>query len=469
MTIHRHLLTATIGSGGAVSPMGGETLRREKTNGDSSTSSSLDISSLKRSLSSFQSTLSYTTTPEYSPQLITSEVGKLLSVNDLDLLDSTTAGSTLTPFHRRHKSTSYSRTKFDLVSDFNTTDETDTDTDEEHDDSDCFLHSEPLNRVSTSTYCCEGDSNDDPHGFPRENENFNDPKWDFKTKWAVVLIGLPASGKSSVIRHLMDYVGVSTDDKIRMKSFNAGDVRRRYEMMNDKFDFNFDNQESLARRDFYAFEALNDLTTGLIDDEIDIGIFDATNTTIERRAMVFEKISLASAKSNVKIHPILFEVKCPNRALRRYNIEQKSKNNDYKDMPKTTAIIDFLERIRKYELIYEAVTVEEIMELGVKYFGITNVGEAIYYDCGLKHHDSKRHQMLKFKYLALNLIYKFLMTYREGYAKDYLEDVRVFYNEGHYKPVNTKFSKPVTDKDTTFHDNVTTRIPKVLSSSRITQ
>lgn len=467
MTIHRHLLTTHIAAAAAAAAVAaaegkasgnGELLNRQMTNGNSSTSSSIDVSSLKRSLSSLLSTHSYTTTPEYSPQLITGEVGKLLSVDDLDVLDNP---STYTNRHLKHKS----RTKFDLISDTNTTDDTcSSDTDDGNDEIEpYFHHSQPLQRVSTSTHCCVNDHNE----FSREKENFNDPIWDFKTKWAIVLIGLPASGKSTVIRHLIDFINLSTNDKVRMKSFNAGDVRRRYEMMNDKFDFNFDNEESLARRDFYAFEALNDLTTGLTNDTIDIGIFDATNTTIERRERVFDKIQQASKGSNIKIHPILFEVKCQNRALRRFNIEQKANNNDYKNMPKDQAIIDFLERIKKYELIYEAVTVDEIMNLGVKYFAITNVGEAIYYDCGLKHHDSKRHQMLKFKYLALNLIYQFLITYRETYAPDYLENVRVFYNEGHYKPVNTKYSKPVTDKDTKFQNNVTTKIPKVLSSSRM--
>lgn len=152
-------------------------------------------------------------------------------------------------------------------------------------------------------------------------------------------------------------------------------------------------------------------------------------------------------------------------------------------MNREVAINDFLERIRNYERSYEKVTVEEIKHLNVKYFGIDNVGDSIYYDCGLKHHNNSRHENLLFKSIALNLLYEFLIHYRTNYASQYLTDIDEFYTRHHYHPIKTTFSRPVSieevkkvskasvadtnpnspSKDT----QETLQLPKVLSSSRI--
>lgn len=425
------------------------------------------------------------TTPLYSPSLIKEELGNMLLVEGLNL-------------DKEQTQTAY----FELGSG-STSDNDEGELDSEdfqigqltqaNDSQKDLPGTQPLLSCTTSTNCCAGlDQTNNKtdqystrykvaeHLSDDHTPPFDDMAWDFKTKWAIVLIGLPASGKSSVIADLMDFVQVQTKQQLRMKSFNAGDVRRNYQENGfaAKFDFNFDNSDSLKLRDLYAFEALRELTNGLIDDQIDVGIFDATNTTRQRRHDVFEKIKIASKTSGVEIKPILFEVKCQNRALRRFNIEQKSLNKDYKNMPKEAAIIDFLARVKTYETQYQAVTVEEINQLHVKYFGINNVGEDIYYDCGLKHHNSNRHKRLRFGHITLNLIYEFLMAYRTLYAVDYLKDVCVFYTEGHYKPVCTTIANPVThdeyqklnsavsEGEQTSKDTENTTIPKVLSACR---
>ncbi|GME90158.1 unnamed protein product [Ambrosiozyma monospora] len=241
-----------------------------------------------------------------------------------------------------------------------------------------------------------------------------------KTKWFICLIGLPACGKSTVVKHLCQYVKEKTEGSYRIQPFNAGDVRRKYEKLHKaapKFDFNFNNEDSTKLRDLYAFEALKDLSDALISDRLDIGIFDATNSTIKRRHDVFAKIKEVSKSSGVRIHPLILEVKCKNNSMRRFNMENKANNNDYKNIPKDVALTDFFDRARKYEAAYQPVTVEEINKLGAKYFCISNAGEQIYYDCGVKHHDCKTHEDVKFKSAVMNVILSFLVNYRACWYK----------------------------------------------------
>ena len=447
-----------------------------------------------------------TATTEYSPNLIENECGDLLKISNLDisradLADDTPQNTPKSPESsnfppssssspsRRHP---HSRPKFELQhsdSELDTdylTDSTDEDQyDVEHIHSpvpyrypeahaysdgeldasgssntdlrtDILNATVPLKKSITSTDVC-GACMDDDEGTIDESSfyhhpsgsflDFQSPTWDHKEKWAFILIGLPASGKSTMIHDFQDYVATQTANAVRVRSYNAGDVRRQYELeMHSRFDFN--NLESSKKlRDFYAFQALQNLTNDLINDVTDIGILDATNTSKERRETVVKRLHEISESSGVTIKPLFFEVKCSNKALRRFNIEKKSHNKDYIHMPREQAINDFLERIHKYELSYECVTLDEIKNFRVKYFGIDNVGDSIYYDCGLEHHDNSRHKNLSFTSISLNLMYQFLINYRTNYAAQYLTDVDEFYTGGHYKPIHSVFSKPVSLKE----------------------
>lgn len=363
---------------------------------------------------SFFSTITATT--EYSKKEIDSECGDLLKINnDLDV-------------DGNFQELDYSKLHLNL----------DSDSENDFNLNDSLL----LKRVKTSTSICGTCNNNS------EIYDFNDCNvWNFKEKWAIVLIGLPACGKSTIVENFINYAQKQTNNKLKIKSYNAGEIRRIYQNQNkNKLNFN-DLNSSKKLRDSYAFKALENLNNDLLNDVIDIGILDATNTTVERRNAVFNQINTFSKQNNIIIKPLLFEVKCSNKALRRFNIEQKSKNKDYFDMKHDDAINDFFQRIYNYEKTYEKVTTDEIKALSVKYFGIDNVGDTIYYDCGLQHHSGERHQNLNFKSLCLNLLYQFLIQYRVNYANSYLSKVQHFYSTSEYKPIVTKFSKPVTDEE----------------------
>lgn len=467
-----------------------------------SNTNSLSSKSAAQSSTSLLSMLSnQTATTEYSPSLIDKECGDLLKIIDLDITstdnednnndDTICSATEISPKRcTRHEKVSFDLSGVSSETDTDTDTDADTDSEEIGDASSLSKKNGNLRKAApqmrredtSNDLCGCSDKSNTENGRTRLDYT-DSSQWDYREKWIFVLIGLPACGKSTMIKDFQDFVLRQTSSKVRVKSYNAGDVRRKYEAQcHNKFNFN-DIKSSRALRNTYALEALNNLATDLVKDNIDIGILDATNTTRDRRNSVFNYIKAFSKSHKVVINPLLFEIKCSNRALRRFNIEQKSKNKDYIHVNREVAINDFLERIRNYERSYEKVTVEEIKHLNVKYFGIDNVGDSIYYDCGLKHHNNSRHENLLFKSIALNLLYEFLIHYRTNYASQYLTDIDEFYTCHHYHPIKTTFSRPVSieevkkvskasvadtnpnspSKDT----QETLQLPKVLSSSRI--
>jgi len=179
-------------------------------------------------------------------------------------------------------------------------------------------------------------------------------------KIVCVMVGLPARGKSYISRRLAHYVsffyGAPT------KVFNVGDYRRK-EVVAPSADF-FDpkNEEALAVRRRASADALADLSRWMaevvpnrLDSELllsgDLGalaIFDATNTTRERRAWIIEQLRPTGAKI------IFIESICRDEHMVRQNIiEAKVGVKDYQDVSRDAAVADFEARIGKYEEVYE--------------------------------------------------------------------------------------------------------------------
>lgn len=101
----------------------------------------------------------------------------------------------------------------------------------------------------------------------------------------IVMVGLPARGKTYIGKKLtryLNWIGLST------KVFNVGEYRRRIVACFKSHDFfRHDNLEAQKIRRQCAMEALNDVASWLEDDG-QIAVFDATNTTRERRDIILD-------------------------------------------------------------------------------------------------------------------------------------------------------------------------------------
>lgn len=113
--------------------------------------------------------------------------------------------------------------------------------------------------------------------------------WETRTKYAesgriaIVMVGLPARGKSFIARNLARYllwIGVRTH-VVSVAAFRNAAVGNS---LRASF-FNPENKEALDMRTEIADRALNHLISGF-DDGGQIGILDASNTTEARRAYI---------------------------------------------------------------------------------------------------------------------------------------------------------------------------------------
>ncbi|VEU22552.1 DEKNAAC103578 [Brettanomyces naardenensis] len=480
MTIHRHNLSNShLSQLSSLSRCASvESVSNFGSNSTTRTQSSVSLASMLSSLASLA------TTPNYSPTLIQTEVGDLLNIDDLEL-----EGAEIIDDDKEEEGEQeqeqpqdyYDDSDRDSVYDYfdkgyESSETTDADVQGGSQVTAMAPPSPPMSPQTEAFGRTSSNSIDEilcGSATALEEPRYDPSKVSYREKWFICLIGLPACGKSTVVRELIDFARINTTTEtnagVRIQSFNAGDVRRLHEQNSKKkFSFDLSDERTQKVRELYAFEALKQLTDGLVNDTVDVGILDATNTTRARRESVFKQVNKVSQQSHIRINTLILEVKCCNKSLRRFNIEQKANNKDYNGTPKDQAIVDFLNRIEKYEKIYEPVTLKEINQLGAKYFSITNAGESVCYDCGLVHHNTKRHQHLTFKSVALNLIYDFLMSYRCMYAIPYLKQVEDFYTKGYYRPVITAHSSSSSlANEATTKGTTPTTLMKVLSAPRI--
>jgi broad specificity phosphatase PhoE len=180
------------------------------------------------------------------------------------------------------------------------------------------------------------------------------------------MCGLPARGKTYISKKLARYlhwIGIKT------KVFNVGEYRRdAVKFYADKDFFDPDNAGAVAVRNLCAQHALEDMCNYL-SDEGEVAIFDATNTTRERRQLIYDYCTQTFC-----FRVFFVESICDSLEIIDANIrEVKLKSPDYKDVPQEEAVTDFLSRIRQYEKRYE--TIDDKGERNFSFIKIFNCGE----------------------------------------------------------------------------------------------
>ncbi|EGW35262.1 uncharacterized protein SPAPADRAFT_58473 [Spathaspora passalidarum NRRL Y-27907] len=190
-------------------------------------------------------------------------------------------------------------------------------------------------------------------------------------KLVVILVGLPASGKSTICTQLKNFINKSTIYQAQI--FNAGDVRRRNSCFNDAAFFDPSNEQGKKDRELYATITVSNLINSLNNNAIQVGFLDATNTTVDRRKRMIDTV-MKEAKGNVKV--IIFDVQCNDAKYLNFNINGKAGNNDYRGTDYSAAIADFKKRTEHYIKMYQPVTQEELQNLPLAlYMKVVNAGE----------------------------------------------------------------------------------------------
>lgn len=170
-------------------------------------------------------------------------------------------------------------------------------------------------------------------------------------KLVLVMVGLPARGKSYTGRKMSRYLswlGYAT------RVFNVGEYRRAKlgaQMSHNFFDPH--NEEGAKARRALALDALEDMVSWMHSGG-DIAIYDATNSTKFRRKLLRERCD----KEQLQL--LFVEIFCEDQDLVEANIKAtKLSSPDYQGSSPEDAVRDFRARIAHYERAYEGLEESE--------------------------------------------------------------------------------------------------------------
>uniref|UniRef100_G1TI20 6-phosphofructo-2-kinase/fructose-2,6-biphosphatase 4 n=1 Tax=Oryctolagus cuniculus TaxID=9986 RepID=G1TI20_RABIT len=183
----------------------------------------------------------------------------------------------------------------------------------------------------------------------------------------IVMVGLPARGKTYISKKLtryLNWIGVPT------REFNVGQYRRDMVRTYKSFEFFLpDNEEGLRIRKQCALAALRDVRRFLSEEGGHVAVFDATNTTRERRATIFNFGEQNGYKT------FFVESICVDPEVIAANIVQvKLGSPDYVNRDSDEATEDFMRRIECYENSYESL--DEDLDRDLSYIKIMDVGQS---------------------------------------------------------------------------------------------
>ncbi|XP_050330137.1 6-phosphofructo-2-kinase/fructose-2,6-bisphosphatase 1 isoform X1 [Bactrocera neohumeralis] len=190
---------------------------------------------------------------------------------------------------------------------------------------------------------------------------------DVTTPHVIAMVGLPARGKTFISKKLaryLNWIGIST------RVFNLGEYRRCATTAYKSHEFfRADNEEAMAIRNRCANQALHDSCEWLLSGLGSVAVFDATNSTCDRRQLIYDTV--------VKQHNFrLFFVEsiCDDPNIIEQNIKEvKVSSPDYYNMNTELVVRDFLQRIEHYEERYQPI--DEETESHLSFLKIYNAGK----------------------------------------------------------------------------------------------
>ncbi|ORX90782.1 bifunctional 6-phosphofructo-2-kinase/fructose-2,6-bisphosphate 2-phosphatase [Basidiobolus meristosporus CBS 931.73] len=195
-------------------------------------------------------------------------------------------------------------------------------------------------------------------------------------KAVVVMVGLPARGKSYIVKKLKRYLSWLG---FKTMVFNVGNRRRTCAVeteiktgckQNHTSDFfSPNNSDAKTLRDQLAMDTLNEVIAWL-NDGGKVGILDATNSTKERRQRIIDR---CARESDINI--LFVESICTDPKVLERNMQLKLSGPDYRDQDSEAALADFQARVTNYEKAYETIDDEE--DEDIQYCKIINVGKKV--------------------------------------------------------------------------------------------
>ncbi|VDN50898.1 unnamed protein product [Dracunculus medinensis] len=211
----------------------------------------------------------------------------------------------------------------------------------------------------------------------------------------IALVGLPARGKTYISHKLcryLNWIGIKT------RAFNVGEYRRKACNLGEEGESEFFspfNAKGIKIRDECANFAMEDMGDYLANKEGEVAIFDATNTTRERRRWLVNFCHSERFKPAFRI--FFIESICDDPEIINANItEVKVNSPDYKGhMSEEEAKEDFLKRIENYKLQYEPI--DEEIDDDLSFIKLINAGRSFFV------HNVNGHVQSRVVYFLMNI------------------------------------------------------------------
>lgn len=170
-----------------------------------------------------------------------------------------------------------------------------------------------------------------------------------KRKLVIVMVGLPARGKSTMARKLGRTLEL---DGVKVRIFNNGELRRKLDTDENTSSSEFFSPANIRGKEMRdQISRMNiEQAQAFLGEGGEVAILDASNVTRERRR------SIASAFPEL---PLCY-VECLNadeEALEA-NLERKARLKEFRHLTPEKALESFLKRIAYYESIYEPLDTE---------------------------------------------------------------------------------------------------------------
>jgi len=163
------------------------------------------------------------------------------------------------------------------------------------------------------------------------------------TKLYIVMVGLPARGKSTIASKLKANL---SKNSIKTRIFNNGNLRRKL-TTEDTFSPSFydpRNSKGVALRESFALTNIR-RANNFLNKNGQVAILDATNVSIKRRSIICRMLN--------SDHPILF-IECINddQNILETNILRKASLPEFSHLTQEEAVQSFKKRITYYSTIY---------------------------------------------------------------------------------------------------------------------
>ncbi|CAO3614299.1 unnamed protein product [Mucor fragilis] len=190
------------------------------------------------------------------------------------------------------------------------------------------------------------------------------------SKLVVIMVGLPARGKSYLVKKLRRYLNWL---QYETKVFNVGNMRRVCEASSQDQNASFfdpNNKDMKRIRDEIALSVLEQLIDWLKEGGR-VAIHDATNSTLARRKLLIDRL-----EREPEIRVLLIESVCTDQMMLERNFRLKLSGPDYKNKDPVAALADFRSRVANYEKAYQPVGDWE-EEHDIQFCKLINVGKKV--------------------------------------------------------------------------------------------